>query len=235
MLSELRVGKFTSSSIHNLMKKGRGGAPSVATATYIEEKIMEKRLGKQLNADVSSRPTIWGHVVEQKLYSLLDPFEYQYCSEETIVHPEISSWAGTPDFLTKEKVCDGKCPYTLKAFCQLADISIAHDVEKLKATKPEYYWQLVSNAILTGRKTAELITYCPYQSELASIREMVENYDENQVKYSWIYFSEDEDLPFLIEGGYYRNLYKLEFEVPQEDIVALTSAVVEAKNQLEVI
>lgn len=236
MLSEIRNGKFTSSSIHFLMKNGRGGKPSVQTERYIEEKRMERRLGRSLNSDISARPTIWGSVVEKRLYSLLDPFEYEYCSNQTVTHPEINVWAGTPDFLTKERVCDGKCPYTLKSFCEMADIAIANDAEKLKSDVPEYYWQLVSNAILTGRKQAELIIYCPYKSELDAIRDMVNDADDfDQNKVAWIYFSNDEDLPYLIDGQYYNNKYSLVFDVPSEDVESLTSAVLEASKKLEAI
>lgn len=215
------------------MKNGRGGKPSVATQSYIEEKVMEARLGRPLNGDLSSRPTTWGHLVEKHVNTLLDPFEYEYCSDQTIVHPSIDTWAGTPDFLTLKKVVDVKCPYTLKAFCQLADIAIAGDVEKLKKEKPEYYWQLVSNGILTGRKEAELISYCPYQSELKAIRELCENEEDSQTKLQWLYFAEDEDLPYLIEERYYQNMYRFVFEIPHEDIEALTEAVQVASKQLK--
>ena len=234
MLSDIRVGKFTSSSIYLLMKKGRGGLQSAATASYLEEKAMERRLGRQLDSDCSSRPTIWGTLLEKRLNTLLDAFEYSYCSSETILHPTIDCWVGTPDFLTLDRVCDGKCPFTLKSFCQMADIAISGDLEKFKELKPEYYWQLVSNAILTGRKKAELIIYCPYQSELQSIREMVADIEEgDQNKLAWIYFSEDNDLPYLIDGGYYKNIYKFVFDIPEEDINALTEAVLLAQKQQE--
>lgn len=234
MLSNIRVGKITSSSIHYLMKKGRGNLPSVQTTTYLEEKLMEKRLGRSLDVEMSSRPTSWGTLIESRLYSLLDQFEYTYCSSDTLQHPEIEYWVGTPDFLTLDKVCDGKCPFTLKEFVRLADICISGDVEKLKTVKPEYYWQLVSNSILTGKKTAELIAYAPYLSELQSIREMTENLDEEiQNKAAWIFFSQDNDLPWLPDDGYYKNINKLSFEVSEEDKQALTDAVVVAGQVLE--
>lgn len=233
MLNDIRVGKFTSSEIYLLMKNGRGSAPSVATTSYIEEKRMERRLQRSLNADVSGRPTIWGNLLELRLSTLLSPFEYDYRSAESIVHPTIPTWAGTPDFTAMDRVADAKCPYTLKAFCQLADIAIAQDLEKFKSTKPEYYWQLVSNAVLTGKPKAELIPYCPYKDELAAIREMCEVSNEDQNKLAWIFFSSDEDLPYLIPGGYYKNMYSFIFDVPQDDIAALTEAVQQASIVLE--
>lgn len=236
MLSKIRVGNFTSSSIHFLMKKGRGSAPSVATQTYIEEKIMERKLGRTLNADMSSRPTVWGHTLEKRLSVLLNMFEYNYCSDETIQHPTIPSWVGTPDFTTSDRVVDAKCPFTLKAFCELADIAIGGDYRDLRLYKPEYYWQLVSNSILTNKSKAELIAYCPYQSELQDIRDTTESVEEGeQNKLAWIYFSGDEDLPYLLEGNYYKNMYKFVFDVPKDDVEALSSAVVEASKLLEVV
>lgn len=234
MLSEVRNGKFTSSSIHFLMKNGKGGRPSLQTERYIEEKRMELRLGRQLNSAGSARPTTWGSAVERRLHSLLDPFEYEYCSSQTILHPEIDVWAGTPDFLTVDRVCDGKCPYTMKSFCELSDIALSGDVQRLKNDFPEYYWQLVSNAILTNRSKAELIIYCPYKSELDAIRDMIndaDDFDQNEV--AWIYFSKDKDLPYLLEGNYYTNINRLVFDVPSEDVESLTEAVLVAKQKLE--
>lgn len=227
MLSQKRVGRITSSEIYKLMKKGRGNSPSVVTETYLAEKRIEKRLGRSLNADISARPTLWGTMLEPRLYSMLNPFEYEYCSTDTIIHPEIDIWAGTPDFTTKDKVCDGKCPYTLKSFCEMADMIIGGDYRDLRLYKPEYYWQLISNSVLTNKKQAELIIYCPYKSELPAIKEMLENMDEDQTKYQWVYFTEDDGLPYLPDGGYYKNLYSLTFDVPTEDVEALRTAVLQ--------
>lgn len=232
MLNSSRIGRFTSSEIHNLMKNGRGDKRSVATDTYIEDKRIEKRLGRLLNADVSTRPMIWGHVCEQMVYKKLNELEYVYCSDETILHPSINCWAGTPDFVTINSVVDAKCPYTLKAFAQLADIAIAKDLEKFKTSKPEYYWQLVSNSILANKSHAELIVYCPLKSELPKIKELVDGFDGDQNKYAWIFFAEDDDLPYLIDGGYYENKYHFVFEVPQEDKDVLTERVIAAGKEL---
>lgn len=233
MLSNTRVGRFTSSEIYRLMAKGVGGRPSKITLSYIEEKRMELRLGRSLNSDVSARSTTWGTLLEKMVASKLDPLKYRYCSSETIVHPNIGAWAGTPDFLTVNAVVDAKCPFTMKSFCQLADISIAADVEKFRSEKPEYYWQLVSNSVLADKKRAELIVYCPYIDELEAIRELFSDIDESeQNKFAWIFFAGDADLPYVLSGGYYQNMYSFEFEVPEIDREDLISAVVEASKQL---
>lgn len=232
-MSNIRAGKFTSSEIHKLMKKGRGGSPSVVTQSYIEEKKMELRLCRSLNSDTSARACTWGHILEERVAFLLDKLEYDYCSDKTLVHPSIPHWAGTPDFITFDRVVDAKCPFTMKGFCELADISIAQDLVKFKETKPEYYWQLVSNSILTAKSKAELITYCPYLSELQDIKDTTSDVDGiEQNKVAWIYFAENQDLPYLLDDGYYKNMYKFVFDVPQEDREALTEAVIVASEEL---
>ena len=220
------------------MLKGRGKNPSVRTLEYIEEVKIERRLGRRLNSNESSRPTSWGSVIESRVATILagdNPFEYKYASSDTLTHPTISDWCGTPDLVGADKVADIKCPYTLKSFVKLSDICLAQDSDKLKQQFPEYYWQLVSNAIITGKDKAELIVYCPYQSELDSIRENIANLDDTdlQTDSQWIAFSPDEKLPYLPDGGYYHNLNRFEFVVTVEDKNLLTQAVENASQQLD--
>ena len=93
----------------------------------------------------------------------------------------------------------------------------------------QYYWQLVSNAILTGCKYAELIVYVPYLSELQDIRDLAMNWTgDNEHHYKWIAFAMDDEMPYLIEGGHYKNLNRLRFEVPDADKAHLTERVLKA-------
>jgi hypothetical protein len=80
---------------------------------------------------------------------------------------------------------------------------------------------------------AEAISYMPYLSELDEIRDMAANYEgEDQWHYRFITESPSAFLPYLPDGGYYQNLNRFEFVVPQEDIDALTARVMLAKNLL---
>jgi len=45
---------------------------------------------------------------------------------------------------------------------------------------------------------------------------------------AWINWAEDEELPYLIEWNYYKNLYKMSWEVSAEDKVLLTERVKKA-------
>lgn len=255
--NKLRIGNFTSSEIYKLMSVGtrkmtqeelaehkrlnpKSKKENIedgfgkAALTYIEHKNLERKLGRSLYTDVSSRPTSWGKLVELQAFNLLG-LSYKISSTETIQHPTINFWSGSQDcetFHNEKTVADIKCPITLLSFCQLADSKTTDELRNNHEDGEKFYWQLVSNAILTGSQFAELITYCPYKHELEAIRELADNYDGNQNKIAWINWAEDNDLPYLIKGNHYKNLNILRFEVPQADKDALTARVIEAGKML---
>jgi len=218
-----RIGNFTSSQMYRLM-----GAPK-PRKTYIEECNFERKLGRSLGNESNARPTTWGKLLEERCFELLG-LEYQLISQETIVHNDFDSWSGSPDGIKKDAVIDIKCPFTLKSFCQLVAID---SVESLKDEYPEYYWQLVSNAILTDMNKAELIVYCPYQSELNDIRIMCDVKPANELyNHYWIANSNDSELPYLIEGKDYQNLNIFEFDILDSEKELLTNAIKEYSTQL---
>ena len=229
----MRYGNFTSSSIHLLMSNGRAkGELGKPALTYIKHKSREIKLGRNLQKERSSRPTSYGNLVERRVYELL-PLEYTLQSDLRYTHEELKQWTGAPDMITDLKVCDIKCPFSLDVYCDKADIMISNDVEALKKEFPENYWQLVSNGILTGKNIAELIIYCPYIKELIEIKEDLVNYEGDANDVAWINWAKDEELPYLIEGNYYKNLYKMEFVIPEEDKQALYDRVKLAISMLK--
>jgi hypothetical protein len=228
MNNELRNGNFTSSEIFALCCEGKiKGSFGKPALTYIEECNMERRLGRALTKDSNAKPLSWGRLVEKRVFNLLG-IEYTLCSQETLLHPTISCWGGTPDATKKETVADIKCPHTLKSFCELVACKTPEELRDNHKDGEKYYWQLVSNSILTKSKYGELIVYCPYKSELDEIRMSV----DGNTKYYWVWGSEDEELPYLPDGGYYKNLNKLLFEVPVKDKLYLHSRVETAAKEL---
>lgn len=235
--NKLRVGRFTSSSIASLMTLAKDkvgfGKPAL---TYIAEKNMERRLGRSLTVESNAHALTWGKLVERRAFDLLG-MEYKLCSADTITHEEFPEiWSGSPDLVKFDEggtVVDIKCPITLKSFCQFADCKTIDEVREEHPDGEDYYWQLISNSILTKSKYAELIVYCPYKSELQEIRDMASNYDgDNQEKIKWIFFAPDCDLPYLPDNGYYKNLNVIRFEVPEEDKALLTEKVIAAGKLL---
>jgi hypothetical protein len=224
-----RIGNFTSSEIYRLLSKRKGVADE-----YINESNMERRLGRSLDQETTARPLSWGNLIEELAFERLG-LDYKRSSTETIGHPDIKWWFGSPDGTNAktDTVFDIKSPFTLKSFCQFADCSKIEDVRENHKDGEKYYWQLVSNCILTGCKYAELIVFCPYVSELQDIQDLCNNYDGgDQYRYKWIHDASPDELPLIPTMGFYKNLNIIRWEVSQEDKDLLTAAVIEAGKKL---
>jgi len=228
-----RVGNITSSEIVAILANGKEkdslGKPAL---TYIEECNFERKLGRSIQTEVNTRSTSWGDLCEQRVFDLLG-FEYILSSQSTVQHPTINYWSGSPDATKIDTVGDVKCPFTLKSFCQLVE---SKDIEELRENHKDgekYYWQLVSNAVLTDKQYAELIVYMPYYSELEIIRELASQNDTpDQNKFAWVNWAADEDLPYLNDGGHYKNINVIRFEVPEADKNRLTDRVLKCGKLL---
>jgi hypothetical protein len=251
-----RVGNFTSSKIVALLsmgsremtedelaahknanpksrKKTIESWPGKAALTYIDEKKMERRLGRSLSTEVNARATSWGSLVESRVFDLLG-LEYSLTSKETIVHPDYPFWAGSPDAEKRNTAPDFKCPLTLKSFCQLVDpiyngltgMDAINAVRETHEDGETYYWQIVSNACIKGYQFGELIVYMPYLAELLEIKEMARR--DGSGKYKWIEYAEFDELPYLLPNGYYKNLNVIRFEIPKADKDLLTVRVEQA-------
>jgi len=238
-----RIANFTSSEIVALTKEGKvKGTWGVPALTYIEEKKMEMRLERSLDSDTDSRPTNYGSLVELVVaHSLAD--EYEFVGKETIKHPTIPHWAGSPDGFKKKvvnkTVIDFKCPFTMKSFCQLVDclydgkegIEAMNHIRANHKDGEKFYWQLISNACLSDATHAELIVFCPYQSDLDAIRQAAQQLSDD-ARYYFIAFAKDDELPYIKDGGYYKSLNTISFEVPIEDKERLTELVIKAGEEL---
>lgn len=261
MNSEKRAGNFTSSEIVNLVamgkrpmtdeelaarpKKGKGSSTTqvddtskftTAGLTYIADKNLERRLGRSLHTETTSRPTDWGKLLEIYVLEHILGMEYKPISSETVSHPDISFWAGSPDarkFDDGGTVIELKCPHSLKSYCTFADCSTMDEIREKHPDGESYYWQTVSNAILLNARYAEFICFCPYKSEIPALRELTQSLDtDEQSKYSWVYWAHSDDLPYLPDGGYYKNLHIIRFEVPEADKQLLIGRVLQAGNLL---
>jgi hypothetical protein len=234
-----RIGNFTSSENSKLMtngkEKGTLGKPAL---TYIKKKNNERRLGLSLGTESNAKPLVWGKLVEPRVFELLG-LEYTYSSQETDVHPSIPYWSGSKDGMKHDDgltVFDIKCPITRDSFCDLLE-PLYQGLTGVAAMKyirdnhdkgEDYYWQLVSNAVINDTKFAELIIYMPYESELGEIKMMADGVPNCY----WVAMATEEELPFIKDGGYYKNLNVIRFEVPVEDKEALTQRVLLAGKML---
>lgn len=237
-----RIGNFTSSEISALMSKGQAaGSIGKPFYTYIQQTNYERMLGRSLDREASARPLDWGTLIESRVFQLLG-LDYKLCSQETIDHPRIPFWKGSPDcqkFDPGLTICDIKSPLTLSSFCQLVTGLYEEDVDPVAYFRTnhkdgdKYYYQLLSNAEITRSKYAELVVYCPYKSELDSIRALAEELDDpGKSRYHWIYSARDEELPWLPDNSKYKNLNVIRWEVPDTEKWLLIERVKKAGEKL---
>lgn len=232
---QMRVGKFTNSEIYRLMTVGTDrksfGKPAL---TYIQEKKYEKRIGRPLQVEKTSRSALWGHFLQQRVFDLLDDTGYELIEDRTIRHPTIECWCGTPDakHVRNSVAGDIKC-YEPKNFCEYHDLLTeaikTNNTELFKAERPQEYWQLVAHSVLLKTDNIEAILYIPYYEELQAIRESVDMLDseDDRRKYAFIKHSSYHELSY-IERGYYKNLNIFRFSVPESDKELLTNRVKQA-------
>lgn len=210
--------------------------------TYIKQCNQERKLGRSLDTDSNARPLMWGKVGEIVVFSLL-PMSYKHGFDLTVTHSEIDYWLGTPDTEKEDACCDIKCPYSLTSFMDFFEPYKEEDkiiyeggtieaIRKVHIDGEKYYWQIVSNAILTNKKFGELIIYCPTKSELLLFKEVVNRWvgDANDV--SFIHFLPEEKLPHIPEESKVKSLNIIRFEIPQADKDFLTDRVLAAGKLL---
>lgn len=225
--------------------------PGKAAITYLNQCNMERRLGRSLDNELVAKPTDWGKFLEPLLFSLLDG-DYTYNAMDTLTHPEHEYWKGTPDGfkITENKtVVDTKCPFTLESFCKLIS-PLYNDLEGIDAINAlrngytdktglfqaphsdaeKYYWQLVSNACIDDCTHAELIVYCPYESELSVIQ--AQAIQSGNPSAYFIANGSAKSLPSIPDDGFYQNINIISFEIPQSDKILLTETVKKASKYL---
>jgi hypothetical protein len=134
-----------------------------------------------------------------------------------------------------ETVCDVK-GLQVKGFCEMIDAFNAGGITKVREvceSGDKFYWQITSNGCITGRNNGELILYLPYKSELEEIKHAAMNFDgPDPGRFKWIAYADDEELPYLVDGGHYKNLNFLSFPIPAKDRISLHAKVEEAGAEL---
>lgn len=235
-----RWGKFTSSNVYKLIKLNAKGEFQAPGLTYIEEKAIERKMKSCLDGGAHTQSLAWGNFMEMVVYSILG-VQYQISSKDTTPHPIHGKyWSGSKDLFTvnpqtgkMESIAEIKC-YQKKNFALYTDCILKKDIELFKEKFPKEFWQIVSNACIEGVDIGEAITYMPYVSEYEEIREMAENYDGADAwKYKFIRDLPVQDLPFLPDGGYYKNINKFAFIVPDEDKKLLEDRILQAESKIK--
>ena len=220
-----RTGHFTSSQIYRLAACGKtAGSIGAPFHTYVKEKKREIALGRYINNESSSKPTDWGNMCEPIVHDLLG-LEYQLVNKTRYTHLELP-WSGMPDeIIGKKKVSDIKSPWTLTSFMDAYETK--DDIEAFKKAKKEWYWQLISNAILTNIDDCELILFMPKLKRIPDIKlEAMQNgyFFHNMA---------DSALPWTSNESKIPEITKIKFTASQEDKEFLTERIKLAAEELK--
>jgi hypothetical protein len=212
-MNQERLGKFTSSTIQALTtsdkRKKKKAGPGVSFYTHIEEKLFEIQAGRQLT-DSNSRATSWGNYMEKYVYETRLKYSGAELQSKTfIVHPDPifqGMYGGSPDIVGESRVGDIKCPFTLKSYLQAYSCKDITELRDKHQDGEKYFWQLVSNSILTGRPVCDLYFWIPRgyalpdqgeeEPEIFTIHERMRDSVDLSVK--WVMWCDTEDLPYLL-------------------------------------
>jgi len=229
----MRLGKFSSSGVHKLMKPGRrkGDEFSETALTYIREKRNELRCGREFNQSTDARSLAWGTHVEQYVLK-----ENHLQKPERVTNHNLNL-TGEADFLSEEVnsetgkyeivVGDIKCPWTLSSFALMYEIENA---EQLKAQKPEYYWQLISNTILYRATCCELFIFVPRYREVEDIVAM--NPPDDGGNYYFLTQGHWEQFPYIDDLATAQVPHVINFIPPAEDVELLVDKLQKANKLL---
>jgi len=224
MHDDSRNATFSSSSAWKLFATGRGGSwPSKTTLTYIRQVSHEIKLGRSIKNQAEAKQTSWGTFLERRVFKLLDSSYKNVSGDGRLTHPDNKHWTGVPDFLRAfdaplfNTVADCKCPFSPEKFCD--KMEALQDYGTFKKEFPADFWQLVSNLVLLRENGLDIdyieaVNYMPYRSELDEIRMSAEG-DRTM---RWLEYTTDEGLPWMPNGGHYKNLNVHRFRVMERDV-----------------
>lgn len=276
-MDQSRIGCITSSEIYQLLSMGKRDMtdaelaeykianpksraktietwPGEAAVKYILDTKREQRIGRSLDNESSARPLLWGNLVEPYAFDQLG-MEYIYSSQETINHPFIKRYKGTPDGKKEDEggtTVEMKCPWTITSFCQLIEplyegltgmdaMNALRDGYRDKdglwhkphADGEKFYQQCISNSILQKTKHCELVIFLPYYSQLQDIMDLANQKDGFEAsKYYFVANAVDGDLPSIPDDGFYKNLNIIRFDPPEQDKSHMITIIKKAEKYL---
>jgi len=180
---EVRCGRFTASEMHRLMgsakremtpeelanrpKKGVGSSVKFITLndvlsdvalTYIKQKVAETLTGK-LKPSSYAYPLVYGKETESEAVEYFQEKTGLKC-EEIGFCPYTDHAGGSPDrdIPDDNSFLEVKCPWQSE---NQIDYLMLTDHFDLKRMHPDYYYQVQSNLVFTGKDKAHFVTYDP--------------------------------------------------------------------------
>ena len=178
-----RCGKITSSEVYKIMSSGRKETFSQTAKSYIKMKAAEV-----LTNEPKDIPTTyameWGNSHEfeamQFLQEKIKKEILHFGNANPVFYEKSKYWGGSPDGLMGEYVIEIKCPFNSSEHLEHLMFKTQED---LKDYAPEYYWQIVSNMLLTDKEKAFFISYDPRYLEQYRIKMLEIKLDKSDAKF----------------------------------------------------
>lgn len=156
-----RAGKFTSSTLDNLMKGGRGSVEWGETAKDVLYGVKyERRTGLMRESKDFVKNFIFGKEHEPEAFEWLKANGYPDLKnsddfDDIIFHEAVKGHGDSPDAVGEKIVVEIKCNVDQAKFEKLRELKTIHD-------KSEYYWQFLGHFL--GMPEAETLVYCMYDA-----------------------------------------------------------------------
>jgi putative phage-type endonuclease len=150
----MRKGKITSSEIHKII--GQEGKLSETAKTYLLEKVTETLGGAKASAVGAALD--WGTDLEPVAIAYYEETYKQTVTKASFA-PYNEYYGGSPDgHIAPDGIIEVKCPFNSSNHFKHGLITSA---EEFKKAKPEYYWQCVSNMLVTNTQWCDFISFDP--------------------------------------------------------------------------
>ena len=192
-----RMGKITSSTIHNLMVEPKlktdkdAGNLSSTSKEYLNGKLAERLTGVQ--RDFKSDATTHGLEMEFEAIKYYETITEKNVETCTYIECISGLYGGTPDGLTAMGIVQIKCPYN---YVNHLNYGLVNSQEYFKKKYKEYYWQCQSDMLVSEREYCDFVSYCPDMPE--GLKMFIIKLDRNL-----------EDMQFLLkkieQAGEYMN------------------------------
>jgi hypothetical protein len=161
--TKARLGKFTASEIHKLMKSGRSSYFGQGALTYIKSKVAEIITGER-TPDASSNAIEYGRSMEPEAFEVfkglrpdLDPQHFGIAVPQFFPFGDFAG--GSPDGVTNDNgIIEIKCPYNSTNHIEHLLLNSSKD---LLEVCPEYYYQIQSNLLFSDSSHCYFISYDP--------------------------------------------------------------------------
>jgi hypothetical protein len=185
-----RLGNFTGSSIYKLISKKN--ELTKTALSYIFEVAAERHLASKIvdgdeefaeyleTVSVTTKAMQFGIDMEDLARATYEMATGSKVIETgSVAHRDIAHYAASPDGIVavEDRVIEIKVP---KPATYIEYRSLIHDAASLKAVKPEYYWQMMSEMDCTEASSGHFVAFNPYMKDpihIANIERCQEDID----------------------------------------------------------